>query len=641
MIRGIQHSLKAKLFVLFFTMNLGVILLVGVISYQSKRDAIEEQVVNNLTMMSSELADKVDRFLSARLNDTNAIALHYSLFNQKTTTSSQNTVLAKYLKIYPYYEHISIINLNDVKTPRAKTPGGAEPWYMPAVNGQVVSSDMVLSPLTDKPTMSFAAPVKDASGKVVSILTTNLNIAYLWDIVDQIGVENKNNGLSGYAFMMNRDGLLIAHPDKRKVLFEQALREKKEIFAEAMTALKEGRPAHVHYTYEGVAKMAVISPCNGFGDFKGHGWSLAVTYSRSDMLAPLHQLLRKYIWIFLLTSIVALFVSTQLANYIVKPILALKAGASRIGAGNFSLRIGVGTKDEIGDLASSFNQMAETLETRDNQLKEYTWTLTRINQELGVKQEELHQANEVLKRTNDELLRLEKHKAEFTAMITHDIKAPLSTVITYSEMILNGTIAEGGDTLRKAINSIHASGYKILSLVDNFLVSSAIEAGRLQLYIKPLDINDFVEDEVPFFTPQMEKKNISFAFNKALGLPQVMADKVQLDRALSNIISNAIKFTPPNGRITISTSQSADFVSVTVEDTGKGITASEIDSIFTKYKRADSAAKVEGLGLGLFISKAIVEAHGGSITVTSRPGEGSAFTIQLPRGVPPNAGQTR
>ena len=113
----LRKSLKAKLFLIFFSLNLSVILLVGFISYQSKRGALKGQVENSLSIMSTELADKVDRFLGQRLADTRAIALHYSLHGLKTTTSGQNRILAQYLRIYPYYEHISLINISDVRVP--------------------------------------------------------------------------------------------------------------------------------------------------------------------------------------------------------------------------------------------------------------------------------------------------------------------------------------------------------------------------------------------------------------------------------------------------------------------------------------------------------------------------------------------
>ncbi|HLB25319.1 MAG TPA: sensor histidine kinase [Nitrospirota bacterium] len=635
----LRKSLKAKLFLIFFSLNLSVILLVGFISYQSKRGALKGQVENSLSIMSTELADKVDRFLGQRLADTRAIALHYSLHGLKTTTSGQNRILAQYLRIYPYYEHISLINISDVRVPTPSDIARADygrNWYLPALEGRSVSSDMYVSTLTDRPTMSFAAPVRDHRGRVVSVVTTNLNLDYLWDLVDQVRKENEKGGLTGYAFLVNRDGLYIAHPAKEKVLTENPAK-KDEAMRAMIREMTGGRSGTASYTYEGMMKVAAYAPCKGYGDYGGHGWSLAITKNYSEIFSPVKDLLRIYLALFFLTSLAAFFVAQQLTNYLVRPILALKDGVSKISSGNFSSKIRIKSHDEIGELAQSFNVMAETLEARDSQIKEYTWSLTRINRELALKQDELARANQFLTKTNEELVRLEKEKAEFNAMITHDIKSPLSTVITYAEMILDGTIS-GEDELKTALNSIHASGHKIFSLVDNFLVSSAIEAGKLRLNLHPLDVNELIDDELPFFMPLADKKKISISFNPGQGLPKVSADRVQLDRAITNIVNNALKYAPPMSEVGITTARDGDMVSISISDNGKGIPENEVDSIFKKYSRSKQTGKIDGLGLGLYISKAITEAHGGRIGVLSKPGEGCTFTISLPAAVQPEEG---
>lgn len=626
MFERVRKSLKAKLVLLLFGLNMSVILLVGIFSYNSTRTALINQLDDNLTVISRQTAENVDRFLAERMSDTRAIALHYSLFNLKTTTSSQNTVLARYLGIYPYYEHISIINISDVRAPA----GQEEPWYLPAMRGQVTCSDIYMSPLTDRPTLSFAAPVKDETGKVVSIMTTNLKISYLWDIVDKVGNENKKNRLSGYAFMLNRKGIIIGHPNRSKILTEDLSKNTDAGLRATVANMMKGSSGTSTYWYEGLDKFVAYAPCTGFGDFAGNGWSIGVTYPVVEQFAPLKRLVHTYLMIFMATSILMLLISTQLANYLVKPILALKRGAGKVGGGDFGMRIDVASSDELGELAGSFNEMAGTLHAREEQIMEYTRTLTGINSELNTKQEEISRANEVLVQTNQELMKLQQQKAEFLAMLTHDIKSPLSTIIMYAELIMTGVMPSGGESLEKAMGGIHSSGYKILSLVDNFLVSSAIEAGKLQVNLARLDINDFLDDELPLLTPRMEKRNISFTFNRTIPLPPVLADKVQLDRVVNNLVSNAIKFTQPGGSITLTTGIEGRRVFIAVKDTGSGISEAEQAELFQMFKRSSGASKVKGFGLGLYISKAIAEAHNGEITVASNPGEGSTFTVYIP-----------
>ncbi len=610
----VQKSLKAKLFLIFFMLGLSVILLVGVISYQSKKDALKHQTEKSLSIIASELADKVDRYLNDKLEDTRAIALHYSLYGLKTTTSSQNAILSKYLKIYPYFDHISVINIEDIKKPEKPTYSNS--WYLPALSGQVTSSDMYVSPITDKPTMSFAAPVYDKSGNIVSVLTTNLKLEYLWEIIDAVQRENMASGHSGYAFLVNRHGMLIGHPNREKIL-----KDTRSLMPPAMKKMvgemTSGKTGTAYYTSRttGIKKLAGFAPLRGFGDYLGHGWSVGVNENYSELIEPMNRLLKMYFLLFLGVSLVALVVSGYLAEYIVRPVNTLRDGASKIGAGNFDMRIPRIHEDEIGELANSFNSMADALQERDRKINEYM--------------ESLKDANRELERTNDELVRLEKEKTDFNAMITHDIKSPLSTILTYAEMIQDGSLS-GQEEIEKAMSSVYASGKKILTLVDNFLISAAVDAGKLKLNLQPLDINNLVEDSMKFFIPQAERRNVIISLVKEADLPHVMGDKVQLDRVICNILGNALKYIPSGASVAVSTRSAGDSVEIDISDTGGGIPEKDVDTMFQKFRRSSTTGKIDGMGLGLYISKAVAEAHGGSITLKSRLGEGTTFTVRIP-----------
>ena len=379
--------------------------------------------------------------------------------------------------------------------------------------------------------------------------------------------------------------------------------------------MTSGKSGIAYYTYEGVRKVAGYAPLKGFGDYHGHGWSLGVVEYYSELQDPMNRLLKIYFMLFIITAFGAFVISRYLAEYIVKPVNELRDGAAKIGAGDFALRIPHKHEDEIGELANSFNSMANALQERDVKINEYN--------------DYLKDANYQLERTNDELVRLEKEKADFNAMITHDIKSPLSTILTYAEMIGDGTLS-GEDELHKAMTSVYASGKKILTLVDNYLVSSAIDAGKLKLNVQPVSINELIEDSMTFFIPQAERKNVKFSFLKGTGLPRVMADKVQLDRVMGNILGNALKYIPSGSSVTVSTKAAEDGIEIVISDTGKGIPEKDVDTMFQKFRRSSATGKIEGMGLGLYIAKAVTEAHGGSISLTSRVGEGTTFTVRLP-----------
>ncbi len=461
--------------------------------------------------------------------------------------------------------------------------------------------------------MSFAAPIYDKQGKLVSIITTNLKLEYIWDMLDAVAEENKATGHTGYAFLLNKEGLFIAHPADQILQPRPHMPPDTKDMVHEMTSGNRGTA--YYSSRKGVKKLAGYAPLKGFGEYKGHGWSVGVNENYSELQDPMNRLLKIYFMLFVITAFAAFVISRYLAGHIVKPVNELRDGAAKIGAGDFALRIPHKHEDEIGELANSFNSMANALQERDQKINEYN--------------DYLKDANYQLERTNDELVRLEKEKADFNAMITHDIKSPLSTILTYAEMIGEGTLT-GEEELHKAMSSVYASGKKILNLVENFLVSSAIEAGKLKLNVQPVSINELIEDSMTFFIPQAERKNVKISFLKGTGLPRIMADKVQLDRVIGNILGNALKYIPSGSSVTVSTTAVEDGIEIAISDTGKGIPEKDVDTMFQKFRRSNATGKIEGMGLGLYIAKAVTEAHGGSISLTSRVGEGTTFTVRLP-----------
>ena len=179
------------------------------------------------------------------------------------------------------------------------------------------------------------------------------------------------------------------------------------------------------------------------------------------------------------------------------------------------------------------------------------------------------------------------------------------------------------------IARIRESGEKIYALVCNFLDLSRIEAGRFAVDPHPVDLRPLLVEALEHHGATARRKGITLSFEAA---PTVFAtaDTIQLGRAITNLLSNAIKYTSAGGRITIVADRQDGWVALAFRDTGRGIPPEEIPHLFEKYRRVREAERSEGTGLGLFITKTIVEAHGGAMRVESTPGVGSTFTILLP-----------
>lgn len=223
---------------------------------------------------------------------------------------------------------------------------------------------------------------------------------------------------------------------------------------------------------------------------------------------------------------------------------------------------------------------------------------------------------------------LEQLRADFLSMVTHDIRVPLTVILGYTEM-LSDPEPPPEDVPKDVVSRIRESGEKIYALVCNFLDLSRIEAGRLRVDPRPVDLRPLLLQALDHHGAGAKRKGVELTLETVPSV-QAAADPVQIERVIANLLSNAIKFTPSGGSVTVDARPENGSVAVAFRDTGRGIPPDEMPRLFEKYRRLHETERTEGTGLGLFISKTIVEAHGGSIRVESTPGVGSTFTVLLP-----------
>jgi signal transduction histidine kinase len=223
---------------------------------------------------------------------------------------------------------------------------------------------------------------------------------------------------------------------------------------------------------------------------------------------------------------------------------------------------------------------------------------------------------------------LEQFRGDFLSTVTHDIRSPLTVILGYTELLGDGR-HPSPEMFDETILRIKESGEQIHALVSNFLELSRIEAGRLVLDRRPIDLDELVTRAVEQHTPRANRKGVALTLESGL-LPPVVVDRPQMERVFANVLGNAVKYTPSGGRITVTTGNRSGLASIAVQDTGPGISSDEMPHIFEKYRRARATRRVEGTGLGLFIAKTITAAHGGDIHVDSAPGVGSTFTVLVP-----------
>ncbi len=247
-------------------------------------------------------------------------------------------------------------------------------------------------------------------------------------------------------------------------------------------------------------------------------------------------------------------------------------------------------------------------------------------------QAEILLMNEALAQANAQLQELDRMKDAFLSMITHELRTPLTVISGITEMLDEGIYGELTGEQTKQIAQISGQAARLRQLVNDLLDLSKIEAGMLKLHHAWLVPSVLVEAIVEQLRPLAEKSEVRLSHSVNPNLPEVHCDGQRIEQALTNLIANALKFTPPGGAVTVSARLEHNTLSFCVADTGCGIALEAQPFIFNKFFQVHSHtdAQAKGTGLGLAIVKHLVELHGGQVSVESAPGQGSQFCFTLP-----------
>jgi two-component system sensor histidine kinase ResE len=259
---------------------------------------------------------------------------------------------------------------------------------------------------------------------------------------------------------------------------------------------------------------------------------------------------------------------------------------------------------------------------RDGSFVEVSLTLTAVVDDDGSVRAYVGVLRDITERKE-----LERARADFAAMLTHDIRNPLSVVRGCAQMLAESELPQDH---AESVGAIHNAAETIDRLVIDFLMSATIESGSLSLVRGQVPIADLVSTVVDQFRTAATRQQIHLHADHASDLGFVDGDRLQLERALGNLINNAIKYTGPGGRISVGALRRNGSVFLEVNDTGQGIHRNDLPYVFDKYRRVSNSSQIDGAGLGLYIVRHLVEAHGGSVSVSSTVGHGSTFIMRLP-----------
>jgi signal transduction histidine kinase len=225
-----------------------------------------------------------------------------------------------------------------------------------------------------------------------------------------------------------------------------------------------------------------------------------------------------------------------------------------------------------------------------------------------------------------------KHKSDFLANMSHELRTPLNAIIGFSEVLSERMFGELNEKQADYLKDIHESGKHLLSLINDILDLSKIEAGRMDLEVSTFDLPSALSNAMTLVRERAQRHGIALSLNVDKRLGAFQADERKFKQIVLNLLSNAVKFTPDGGRVDVSATKYDGKIEVAVKDTGIGIAPEDQAAVFEEFKQVgrDYTKKAEGTGLGLTLTKRFVELHGGEISLQSAPGKGSTFTITLP-----------
>ena len=294
--------------------------------------------------------------------------------------------------------------------------------------------------------------------------------------------------------------------------------------------------------------------------------------------------------------VLALLLGFVLSWSLIGPIQRIDNRVASIASGDFSGHVEVDNRDELGALSTNVNRM-----------------------------------NDELRRLYTELEAASRHKSEFLANMSHELRTPLNAIIGFSQVLHDEMVGSVNDKQAEYLDDITSSGNHLLSLINDVLDLSKVEAGQVELEIHPFSLREALERGVVMVRERAMEEGVRVALAADPEVDVVDGDERRIKQVIFNLLSNAVKFTPAGGEVDVSAARVNGEVRVSVADTGPGVAPEDRDRIFEEFQQSETGVgQREGTGLGLALSKRFVELHGGRIWLESELGHGSTFTFALP-----------
>ncbi len=519
-----------------------------------------------------------------------------------------------------------------------------EDWWQKAYNngkGEVYISDAEFDESSKKWVVSIAVPIKDKNDSIIGICKNSISTDRLFGRLGDFKI-----GQTGHAVVIDKNGIIVFHSgiEPMKVRDYEIVNVKKLLLGKKHYDIFYNAGSHPKKMF---VSFASIKPSHALPS--DTDWLVLINQDASETFKSLHVFIIQLVMITIILLILIIPIGSFFGEIFAKPINEFRLATEKIINGGWDYVLNIKTGDEIEEFADTFNEMLQNLKNKQEELLGAKNELERLSQSLEKKVEErtrdlsltqeatlniLEDLTEAKAKLEKEATALEEAlriKSDFTSTVSHELRTPLAAIKESISIVSDGTTGPIGPEQKEFLDMAKRNVDRLNRLINDILDFQKLEAGKIIFDMREDDINEAVTEAARTMAPLAQEKGLDLVIDLADNMPHVRFDRDRIMQVLTNLISNAIKFTEKGG-ITIATKIFSNVIEVSVEDTGAGIRKEDMPKLFQHFEQLEKGVdrKTGGTGLGLAISKGIIEQHRGKVWAESELGKGAIIKFVLP-----------
>ncbi len=644
-----RFKLRNKFVLLLIVVSLTPLILTVALTYFRFQRTLEQHASQLQNQLSATAAVEIKSFIISQVGILETIA---TVYNPEFTTNSKEVtkILENILYKSDNFTTISIVDKKGQEIARQDRilvviPSDFRDLSTTLAFNTVKEKGLYIGPIYiegGKPSFDLGRWIVDAQGNFLGAVFAKVDAKIMPQVTSKI---SSIAGPGGRVYMVNEKGIVVAYSDFSYILGERDLSNLPTI-SNIISGNTDIKISQIYYNEKddyvlGSAYPIIIEPLDiKLPEPYKINWFVITEQPTSEVFAEIYSLALYSVLLSLLVVLIAIAVAVFFARRISNPVENLYTATLEFGKGNLTYRANINTNDEIEDLANSFNEMAGTLSKSIKDLRDEKEKLKQRAEELKILLEEQHKSAKLvirrdleLSRANEKLRENDKIKTDFISVVAHQLRTPLSGIKWTLNMLLNGDMGALNNDQKTFIMKSYESNTRMITLVNDMLVADGIQSGRVHYGFKHTDIIDLMDNVLFEISPQASKKKISIEYkNKFENLPQAYIDPETMRAVLQNLLENAVRYTMDGGKIEIDVKKEENYLTVSIADNGIGIPEDQQKNVFARFFRARNAIKQEtdGSGLGLYITKTMVEKNGGTIYFKSTEGKGTTFYFSVP-----------